>query len=211
MDIEIVRRIGTIKRWKTVTIELNMVRWNGGDIKYDIRKWNNGEPMKGISLEQEDMKSLYNLLFEEFGTEKMGRVFSDVEMDDDMPFQESLVQTEELMDYRKFMIYGNFSDCEIECHEYNDINVQVSYFTHGKVKKIGIPARYCRTCNAYYISEKEFQKLERNGKILCKVVSKKDYDEYMREAQFGKLSPQSILKAVGYSVNSVDDFSDEYR
>ena len=51
----------------------------------------------------------------------------------------------------------------------------------------------------------------KKGRILCQIVSKKEYEEYSKEQEAGGLSEQSILKIVGYTVNSNDDYSDDYR
>ena len=51
----------------------------------------------------------------------------------------------------------------------------------------------------------------KKGRILWQVVSKKEYEEYSKEQEAGGLSELSILNIVGYTVNSNDDYSDDYR
>jgi hypothetical protein len=64
---EVTKELGVIsenaKGWK---IELNMVSWNDNPPKYDIRNWSpDRERMgKGITLTEEEMKSLVTLFNE---------------------------------------------------------------------------------------------------------------------------------------------------
>lgn len=65
INYNILEKIGVIsensKGWKK---ELNLISWNGATPKYDIRDWAPGhEKMgKGITLTDEEMKSLKNLI-----------------------------------------------------------------------------------------------------------------------------------------------------
>lgn len=77
MNFKVIEHIATIKEWKSVSIELNIVDWGDGKKKYDIRKWSGKEPLKGISMDKEDLHSLYNILGKELG-------FSEEEID--LPF-----------------------------------------------------------------------------------------------------------------------------
>ena len=69
LSVEVKRQIGVIgdldKAWKK---ELNIVSWNNNPAKYDIRNWDEShEKMgRGITLEAEEAKALYELLKEEF-------------------------------------------------------------------------------------------------------------------------------------------------
>ena len=44
------------------TTELNRVSYNGYPAKLDLRKWHEGQPLKGISLSEEEARSLYESL-----------------------------------------------------------------------------------------------------------------------------------------------------
>lgn len=64
----IARSIGTIGEGKgDWHKELNLVEWNGRLPVYDIRSWTDGhEKMgKGISLNREELKALYELIGQE--------------------------------------------------------------------------------------------------------------------------------------------------
>ncbi len=62
---DIIEEIGIIsenaKGWRK---ELNLISWNGAAPKYDIRDWapEHEKMGKGITLTEEEMKSLKNLL-----------------------------------------------------------------------------------------------------------------------------------------------------
>lgn len=208
MKYEIIRHISKIKEWNSVSIQFNEVKWYNGKPKYDLRKWEDGEPKKGITLEREDLETLYIALGRELGYEQ-----HDKKETEEIPFINNSVEenVEELMDYRNFIVYGAYEDCMKKGHDCQDITVIVPYYYNGKVKEIKLPARKCKTCKKYYISNYQYNTLMKKGRILCQVVSKKEYEEYSKEQEAGGLSEQSILKIVGYTVNSNDDYSDDYR
>lgn len=64
---EIINNIGVISENNTWAKELNRVSWNGNEPKYDIRDWSkNHEKMgKGITLSEEELRSLKKILDEE--------------------------------------------------------------------------------------------------------------------------------------------------
>jgi len=65
---EIINEIGVISEgnggWKK---ELNIISWSGKEPKYDLRDWsNNHEKMgKGVTLTEEELRSLYKIIQEE--------------------------------------------------------------------------------------------------------------------------------------------------
>lgn len=69
IKFEIVEHIGVITKTDTYTKELNRVSWNGRKPVYDVRSWKSGDdstksPLKGISLSEEDILALKELLNE---------------------------------------------------------------------------------------------------------------------------------------------------
>ncbi len=68
LKFEIINNIGVVstssKGWQ---LELNRVSWNGKEPKYDLRSWSpDHEKMgKGITLTEDDIKSLEKLLAKE--------------------------------------------------------------------------------------------------------------------------------------------------
>lgn len=65
IKFEIEKELGTLsespKGW---TKEVNLISWNGAKPKYDIRDWapNHEKMGKGITLTDEEAKSLYQIL-----------------------------------------------------------------------------------------------------------------------------------------------------
>ena len=68
IKFEIINALGVVsegsKGWKK---ELNRISWNGAEPKYDIRDWNetHDKMSKGITLTEEELRSLKALLDEE--------------------------------------------------------------------------------------------------------------------------------------------------
>lgn len=66
------KNVGTITTYKNGWAkELNVVSWNNGPDKYDIRDWDvaetdHGKMSKGITLTEDEAKSLLTLLKKEF-------------------------------------------------------------------------------------------------------------------------------------------------
>lgn len=76
------------------------------------------------------------------------------------------------------------------------MNAYVDVYKSDGVKRISVPVKYCRNCNAYYISFAEYQKVTQNGRILCREVSKKEYNQFIKNRLFVDLDFQSILSIV---------------
>lgn len=208
MKYEIIRQISKIKEWNTVSIQFNEVKWFDGKPKYDLRKWEDGEPKKGITLEREDLEKLYNVIGKELGYEHIGKK----EDENNHLIKDNIDgNEEEPMDYKNFIVYGAYDECVKIGHDCQNITVIVPYYSNGEVRKIKLPARHCKTCKKYYISDYQYNTLMKNGRILCQVVSKKEYETYSKKKEHGDLSAQNILNIVGYTVNATDDYSDKYR
>lgn len=198
---KLIKHIKTISEKYGTTIEFNIMQWYDNKPKYDIRKWEDDKPTKGISLSKEELRNLYCALHNEINR-----------LDNKNSFNKASEDIKPI-DYRNFIIYNAYNDCQKKNHDYQDIKVLVPHYSNinNKVEEIILPARYCKTCKQYYISDYQYQIHMRFGRILCKVVSKEDYEKYIQESSFEELSPQSILNIVGYTVNGIDDFTDDYR
>ncbi len=67
IKFEIIKNLGTLsessKGW---TKELNLISWNNREPKYDLRDWdpNHQKMGKGVTLTEEDLKRLKELLSE---------------------------------------------------------------------------------------------------------------------------------------------------
>lgn len=60
---EITERIAVISGNKAgYTLELNRVSYNGYPAKLDLRKWKDGQPLKGVTLSDDEARSLLEAL-----------------------------------------------------------------------------------------------------------------------------------------------------
>lgn len=109
----------------------------------------------------------------------------------------------------------------IDCDEWlNQRNANIEDMSRKQKEKydrirgvtdVKIKARHCKTCGAYYISNFTYADLKKNGTILCKVVTKKEYNNFIKNTEFVNLDFQSILAITGYTVNAQDNLSDSCR
>lgn len=53
------RNIAIMSTNEGYTKECNLISWNDGKPKLDIRNWKEDKPLKGISLDEEESKILY--------------------------------------------------------------------------------------------------------------------------------------------------------
>ena len=60
---EITERIAVISKNNAgYTLELNRVSYNGYPAKLDLRKWKDGQPLKGVTLSDDEARSLLEAL-----------------------------------------------------------------------------------------------------------------------------------------------------
>lgn len=206
MDYKVLKKIATIKDGKTVQIQLNQVKWGSNPVKYDIRKWEGDKPQKGISLNDEEAESLLLELGKELGykCEKMND-----KSHGEMKVLEKNVSME--IDYRNFVVHSNTYDCKKLGHDCEEITAVVPLYSDGYVKTIEFPARFCRTCKAYYISEYTYMQIKKQGHLLCQVASMAEYEKYKKEKTFGELSLESIIHIIGYNVDAKNNLSEKQR
>lgn len=208
--MKIIKHIATIKEWKNVSIELNLIEWKEGKPQYDLRKWEGNTPLKGISLQKDDLISLYDAISAELAREKIDYMKRD---DIILPFgiEEKEGSDVETLDFRNVIVHDKFDECILEGHDYIDVEAIVPVYKLNGVTDVKIKARHCKTCGAYYISNFTYADLKENGTILCKVVTKKEYNNFIKNTEFANLDFQSILAITGYTVNAQDNLSDSCR
>lgn len=61
-DFEVVENYGQIAEKGGYSLELRKVSWNGREAKFDIRPWKDDKCGKGITLTDDEMKGLFDLL-----------------------------------------------------------------------------------------------------------------------------------------------------
>ena len=62
-DFEITEHVATLSENNAgYTLELNKVAYNGYAAKLDLRKWKDGQPLKGVTLSDDEARSLLDAL-----------------------------------------------------------------------------------------------------------------------------------------------------
>ncbi len=125
-------------------------------------------------------------------------------------------ESEELgddIDFRDFFVYGSYGGCRNPEHtDKEKVRAQVSILKQiGGVGTIEFDAVYCRECGVYYISQSEYERITRSGRILCQLISEKKYNEMKNSGFSGELDVESVLYRFGYNVSEKDGYSDSYR
>ena len=69
LNYKALEKFGVLDSDSKMPKELRLISWNGGDAKYDIRGWGMNEDgtekmTKGITLDAEELQSLYEILKE---------------------------------------------------------------------------------------------------------------------------------------------------
>ena len=104
--------------------------------------------------------------------------------------------------------------CQKE-HTLEDWAGQVSVMNdYGEIQKFLVPITYCLNEDVWFMFDIDYQKLERYGKILCRVVDYHNYEKHGIRYYYGMsddLAAKSVLKMLGYSVAKKDDLSPEQR
>lgn len=75
LNYEIIEKFGVLDSDSKMPKELRLISWNNGDPKYDLRPWGVNEDGtekcdKGITLDAEELQSLYEILKEMDETEE---------------------------------------------------------------------------------------------------------------------------------------------
>lgn len=69
LNYNVLEKFGQLDSDSKMPKELRLISWNGGEPKYDIRGWSTNEDgtekmTKGITLDAEELQSLYEILKE---------------------------------------------------------------------------------------------------------------------------------------------------
>lgn len=238
---KIEKHFDTIGKRGHETIEFNLVRWGSNSAKYDIRKWAGTIPGKGISLSKEEMERLLLAIGLELGLFELPNENDEQSVNESESVNMSSEEVMELFDNTPLIPDGNINS-EKEEHgddiQYYEIDFR-SFFIHGgegrcrkaghdeqeeviaKIKVLGrfnneyevdFPATYCKKCNCYYVSAKDYERVKNIGRPLCQLMSTEEYAKYKAQDFNGdNLLPQSVLNMAGYNVNSIDNLSDSHR
>ncbi len=114
---------------------------------------------------------------------------------------------------KDFLVRTTSFSCRKNGHKYKEITACVTVIlSRNRFQEIYLPGWYCEKCKCYYISENDFERIDRIGAIVAQVYSEKEWREKGRAYRsFSDLSEESILHKLGYNVNAADNLSDAVR
>ena len=88
---------------------------------------------------------------------------------------------------------------------------------NGTIETYLVRIWYCADCNCYFILNKTFQDLRKNGVILCKVMDYTAYTsiqhgpKWYTSSYFSNWNQVSPLRLCGYCVNEIEGLTDKQR
>ena len=102
--------------------------------------------------------------------------------------------------------------CVNQGHYFENIQAKVNILQRdGNLLTITIPAGYCQTCKKYFIGYWQFEKIKKMGVLLCRMTHEESNSHDDTTGFYVDLSPESILKQYGYSVNANNNLTEEQR
>lgn len=113
-----------------------------------------------------------------------------------------------------FVVRRSVFRCIHQEHDIQDIKAVMQIAdNYGHEREVRLPAGYCPKCKMYFILDKTYETIRRNGTPLCKVCDEKTYligngNTYVNGMQ---LAQQSILMQYGYNVSQQENLSDARR
>lgn len=110
---------------------------------------------------------------------------------------------QELIDVKAdFLVRAGAGACYRKGHDIEEIAIVIPVIEPGAIPvKVEAAGFHCRTCNKYYISNDEFERVSSYGMINCPVVT----NEYFAKMDIGKrreLRSESLLHSLGYCVSA---------
>ena len=79
------------------------------------------------------------------------------------------------------------------------------------VTEVAVDAFCCPQCRRYYVLDSDFEKLRSKGEPLCRIITKSGKVKEFIPQESAKLSERSLLRSLGYNVNSKEDLSPAER
>lgn len=215
MEYRITERIAEIGQRGKETIELNRIKWGNMSEKFDLRRWKDGNPLKGITLTDEEAEALFRALAPELGytlreTED-SNAGDDADKEDGYQDGDLDEEIEYEIDFRTFFIHSNECYLEHDYHDCKNIIARCSVIAYGEVREIEFPAKHCRDCDLYMIEENTYKQILRKGRPLCQIVSEDEYEEIKKKWEYYELNSEGILHMFGYSVSEKDGLNDGKR
>ena len=111
---------------------------------------------------------------------------------------------------KDFVVKGNTFKCMHSKHKIENIDASIAIDKEGKKYFVDVSAGHCSQCNVYFIMDSTFQKLKKQGIILCRISDEKSY--YKGGVVNGMhLAQESILMQYGYNVSQTEGLSELKR
>lgn len=109
-----------------------------------------------------------------------------------------------------FLIRTNTRFCINKEHRLHRIKALVCIDNGYSINEVSAEAMYCEGCNHYFISELEYEKLCRLGRICSRVITIEEYRRVL-ESGYHSWAKKSLLRSYGYNVNAQENLSDRER
>lgn len=121
----------------------------------------------------------------------------------------SLLKTQSIP-VENFLIRTTIMHCINREHHLQRIKALVYIDTGREIRQEEVEAEFCIECNQYFITEIEYQKLCKKGRVCCRVITLSEYQEISKVKDFN-LAGVSLLRSYGYNVNAQINLSDAER
>lgn len=111
-----------------------------------------------------------------------------------------------------FVVRTKYATCNVAEHDIKEVRAVVCVFSYdGGLKEVTIDAFCCPKCRRFFILEKDYHKLLRQGIPCCQIISN-DEDPIkfiLNDNEYNdELNEESFLRSLGYTVNAQDNLSD---
>lgn len=221
----IVKNIACWKVSDSETLEFKIIKWANNPEKYDLRKWSNGEPKTGVTIPKERLEDVFIAIGEELDYEINSGESPEPdpepglepgpELDPDPEPEAFEITPYEEIDFRDFFVYGSVSGCGYPNHTDKElVRAKLPILSGiGVVKETELSAIFCRECGVYYITQSEYDRISKEGRIICQLLSEKEYLYFKNNRNHNQFDylPESILHRFGYNASEKDDYSDNDR
>ncbi len=113
------------------------------------------------------------------------------------------------IDIQDILVRTSNARCYERDHVLDKINARVKVVNRRNYQQqvVEIPAYYCRTCNRYYILERDYVALAKIGVICCQVIELKD----LKNNGYAFLATKSLPMLYGYNVSKTGGLSAKDR
>lgn len=114
--------------------------------------------------------------------------------------------------FADFVVLSDTNKCTNANHTIKDVTAEFTIINkQGTITYEQCPAGYCNECNRFFIHKWRLERMKSKGIILCQIVNNTIFSSSKASNYFANLSPESILKQSGYTVNATDNLSSVQR